>query len=385
MSLEIVTRIFHKITENQDIADDIQLLPLNIVTKSKADSLIAHLLNQCFKCNNIAATQCVIDTFDDARAQVDPLPAITNIFLNNSLSRDVLIFAVSCFPNKEPSGFFLDLINMGDDVSALKIAVTLSTIFPTLSHEDWRQLHKLTDDFEEEEYPNQMLRSFFQTKVAETYISFKPPEWIIFGISERTIPIYPNDIIPTVKDAVDLLLCDLKNNNIDIVNDKNKTAEITDVLITQYSISTSIEKISMLSSIKDIPLFDDKIIFQEYGPVNTVYCHTAYADHEHECEKYGGCRMLLCNEFEETNNDGDGIDVLAAEDLLLDWFRWSCDECLRKIPKRHYAIREPLNHGGWRGCYCSFECLKLRIEDRLRPVSIGRMQEQLEVIGIRDR
>src|SRR2546422_425143 len=115
MSLAIIQGILGKIDKNQPIIDDLQLLPLGILSKDKADTLLCHFLNQCVKSHNISATQSVIDAFDEARARVDPLPAITNIFLNPSLHRDVLQFTISCFPTKEPSGFFLDLINMGDD------------------------------------------------------------------------------------------------------------------------------------------------------------------------------------------------------------------------------------------------------------------------------
>ena len=271
---------------------------------------------------------------------------------------------------------------MGDDDAAFKLAGIISTMFPLLSHEEWTELLKLTDNFEEEEYPNQKLRSFFQSKVAETRMTFKCPEWMRFDLTEKDIPAYPNNI-PAVKEAVDIILDDLHRQNISFTH-KN-TEELKNTLIAQYALSTSIEKISILSVTKEIPMFDDTIIFQEFGPVNTVYRHDINVDSSHECEKYGGCRMLLCNEFEEINDNGEIIDVIAADDLLLDWFRGSCDECLNTIPYKHYALREPLCHGGWRGCYCSFDCLKKYIDDPLIAVMIGRIKEQLEVIGIRDR
>ena len=82
---------------------------------------------------------------------------------------------------------------------------------------------------------------------------------------------------------------DLHRQNISFTH-KN-TEELKNTLIAQYALSTSIEKISILSVTKEIPMFDDTIIFQEFGPVNTVYRHDINVDSSHECEKYGGCRM----------------------------------------------------------------------------------------------
>ena len=106
-----------------------------------------------------------------------------------------------------------------------------------------------------------------------------------------------------------------------------------------------------------------------------------------ECSKYGGCRLFLCKEFESININGDDIDVMAMEEQVIvnDWYRKSCDKCLKRISKRHHGIRQPLCHGGWRGCYCSFECMEVDINDDPQvAVMIGRMKEQLDVIGIRD-
>jgi hypothetical protein len=195
--------------------------------------------------------------------------------------------------------------------------------------------------------------------------------------------------------------------------------EIKEQLISQYAISTITEKIQMLSQVKHIDPFDDIPIFREFGPVNTIYTvSNAPPDPNHPCSKYGGCRMLICTEFEQMHVDGEEIDVMAIDEYddhsetssyeytpygstdtivekinvstigtpinHIDWYRKSCDICLKPIPRKHYAVRRPLLHGGWIGCYCA-DCLKLTVTNPQEAVIVGRVLEQLDVIGIRDR
>lgn len=368
-------------SDNKSLQENLDKLPLAIIPEAQADSLISWLLNQAAKTNNIEATRIIVTTFDVVRARVNPLPAITNIFLNPSLSRDVLIFTISCFPEKIPIDFFIDLINMGNDMDALKAAGTIITVFPPLSNDDWNTLVSLTDNVEEEEYENQLLRAFFQTKAAETGAYSKPPEWVRQDIPEGVIQEVP-DYIPSVKDAVDMLLEDMGNRC--LLSDNQ--AEVKETLISQYAISSTIEKIQMLSAIKEFPMFDDSALFQKFGPVNTMYTHSTDIDRDHECTKWGGCRMFLCKEF-ENSSCADEIDLMACDEHIFvkDWFTGSCDVCRKKIRNRQYALRLPLHHGGWKGCRCLDDnCLNFDIQDPQIAVMVGRMKEQLKVIGIRD-
>lgn len=399
----VIQLILSKIADgnNQAVKDNLARLPLGVIAKDQAETLLAWFLNQAAKSVNVEAAREIIITFDRERIRVDPVTAITNMFLNPSLSRDVLLFVLSCFPEKAPIDFFVDLVNMGDDVSALRIAGVLTTFFPNISNDDWDVLVKLTDNVEDEEYDNQLLRAYFQTKAAETGQYAKCPEWIRDDIPEATLQTIPQDI-PTVKEAVDLLLADLREKKIKIVSsvrtaddgsdddDDNIQEELSikETLIAQYAISTIVEKIQMLSSVKEIPMFDDIPLFQQFGPVNTIYTLSpGLIDPDSDCAKGGGCRMLSCTCFENMYADGDEIDIMTADDQLYtpDWFIGHCEICLKKIRSRRYAIRFPLPHGGWKGCYCGFDCMEEDITDPITAVIIGRMKEQLSVIGIRDQ
>ncbi len=383
---QVVTSIV--IGDTEGILFNLNLLPIATLPRNQAEALISCFLDQCMKCKNISAIREIINVFNNERIRTDPLPALTNLFLNTSLSRETLQFVISCYPEKEPVDYYMNLVNMGDDASALKIAALLTVFFPNIEYDTWSFLVSMTENFEDEEYENQMLREFFLTKAAETGSDASVPEWVCNDLKVYKIEKIPNGI-PSVAEAVDLLLADIKDQNIEIKTDNNKNAkteEIRELLISQYAISTITEKIQMLEHLMNLPKFDDNPLFHEFGPVNTIYSpNSSLHDSNHECTKYGGCRMFLCKEFEQMHANGDEIDIMAENIYISDWFRKSCDLCLKKIKSRFHALRLPLKHGGFRGCYCSLDCMKPFIDNPITAIMVGRMIEQLNTIKIRER
>lgn len=121
------------------------------------------------------------------------------------------------------------------------------------------------------------------------------------------------------------------------------------------------------------------------------------------CLRYGGCRMLTCYENENVardrlqdeydSEDEAGVlipDVVEKERFAeLEWFDGKCQHlpCSKKIRAKHHALRMPLETGGWRGCYCSFDCIVDDIigDNIVRLDLVGRMREQIEDVGIYDR
>lgn len=397
----VIQLILSKIADKDidAVSSNLARLPLGVISSTQSDTLLSWFLNKAAEHHNTDAARTIVSAFDMARIRVDPLPAITQLFLNTSLSRDTLLFTLNCFPEKQPLDYFIDLVNMSGDLLALKAAALIITAFPTISSTDWALLLSLTDrdpesePEEEDAYPNQMLRVFLQAKVAETGVCTKRPEWVQ-DFSIEDIPHVP-DTIPSVKEGVELLLEAIEKQQINIISgvdgesvDVRQSNEVKETLISQYAISTIAEKIQMLFPVKEMEPFDDTIIFREFGPLNTMYTISAEPpDPAHECSKHGGCRMFTCTEFEQMYADGDAIDIMAIEEQTdnIDWFRKSCDKCLKPINHRHFAIRQPLCHGGWMGCFCSIDCMKEGVTDPHIALMIGRMQEQLSVIGIRHR
>lgn len=86
------------------------------------------------------------------------------------------------------------------------------------------------------------------------------------------------------------------------------------------------------------------------------------------CSFDGRCRMLECK-----CDSGE-------------WFNGYCDECLSSIRDISHSIRYPLKNGGWRGCYCSIECMIKKFSEKKRSFAkINNLKTFLSTVGIYDR
>jgi len=364
---------------------------LSNLDKDKFDIAIHKLINRCYYGNNIDSAIKIVDFCEQSRIEIDPLPTITGFFLNSLFNVELLKWVTSLFA-KEPTGYYLDIINSRNDEDALIIAERLLLIFDNITEEEWVQLTQLTENFdneEYEEYENFELRNFLLAQ-SNNYAIY--PTWLIKEeyppLIDNSALAYPDNIL-NVENAVGMILDDLRKLNIGVteIDDDNDIDQniMKENLITQYAISTSQERILMLSNIVKIPQFDDSLIFNEYGPVNSCYSCSLNIDKNHECLKFGGCRMLLCNEYPEVDIFGEQIDLTAKNIITTDWFKSKCNQCNKKIRKKHHALRLPLLYGGWQGCYCSFECLGKNINNPIIALTVGRIKTQIKTIGINER
>lgn len=281
---------------------------------------------------------------------------LIRLFGLKKATREIIAFIISCFPEKILIEYFIDLINFRDDDLC-------GIVVPKLPIENFPSKRwKMLSDVVEEDDDHEFLKEFFREKLANN----KP--WWVKKLSKKDWDPVPNEL-PTVCAAIKLLTTDVEKLTLE-EDDQDK-------LISQYAISTIIEKIQMLCNLKEIPIYNDIPIFREFGPVNQIYSTTALESSERICNLNGGCRMFLCCEFEESEEEDDCVTS--------DWFTGKCEVCDECVENKYYSLRMPLIHGGWKGCYCSFKCLAEDIPDELISLMVGRMKEQLETIGIRDR
>lgn len=123
---------------------------------------------------------------------------------------------------------------------------------------------------------------------------------------------------------------------------------------------------------------NDVELFRLFGPDNPLV-NSSYNE-----VKYRRSRMFYCEYF----------DFDEEENEFYDWFVGYCEQCYNKIKYRWYALRLPLPHGGFRGCYCSHKCLNDAVETRealtgipdiaLR-VMVDEMINEIEKNGIQER
>lgn len=367
-----------------DFNDNVAKLPLAVISADQADTLLSMFLNTAVKASQCEIIKDIIFVFDNTRMNVNVMPVLNSIFLNPLLTREVVQWILSCYPQKKGLDFLVEVVNLGDDDTAVKLAEIISTYFPNITEDEWKLLVSLTDDFEDEEYDNQKLRAFFQAKLAGICVFAEIPEWVK-EIEIKEIQPVPN-YIPQVNDAVNMLLKDISQEKASSLVDEKKLPGVSlrEFLRVQYSVATIANKIDMLSSVMKMLPFDDTAIFNEYGPVNT---RLTTSNIQTKCDKYGGCRMLTCIEFETCDLNGEEIDIMSVDNqgIIVDWFRGSCDDCGKRISSKECAVRKPLKNGGWRGCYCSFDCLEAYIEDNIDAMMINIIEDQLYRLGIRKK
>lgn len=281
---------------------------------------------------------------------------LIELFQRAKATKDIVAFVISSFPDKIMLEYLIDLINYKDDNLSKVVVPKLD--MSSVSAKQWKLLNNVVQEDDDVDY----LKEVIKQKLSELKIK---PRWVKKFTKIELEPV-PNNI-PSTYEAVKLLMEDTENLSLE--------GDVKDRLISQYSISTIIEKIQMTSHVNDIPIYNDIPLFREFGPVNSIYSK-GYLDPTHICAKYGGCRMFLCSEFEDFEDD---------EEFIPDWFFGKCQICEKSITERTHSLRMPLSHGGWKGCYCSFRCLSDDIPDEITSLMVGRIKEQLDTIGIRDQ
>ncbi len=87
--------------------------------------------------------------------------------------------------------------------------------------------------------------------------------------------------------------------------------------------------------------YEDPELFRVWGPSNLQFG----ASDEDILDGTADLRMFTDDRF---THDDQGT-----------WFTGSCDRCWLRIKSPRYAVRKPIESGGWRGQYCSWDCVRL--------------------------
>ncbi len=114
---------------------------------------------------------------------------------------------------------------------------------------------------------------------------------------------------------------------------------------------------------------EDPELFRAWGPSNLLFG----AEIEDVIDGSADLRMFVDNRF--------------TPDEQGNWFTGSCDYCWLRIKNARYAVRKPVEAGGWRGQYCSWDCVRLdcqEYEGAAKEMTVF-YEKQCSSIGIYDR
>jgi len=223
------------------------------------------------------------------------------------------------------------------------------------------------------------------------------PEWIIPGwrsSEELKRSIRPPKMLThwegTLEDDVEYLL--------GIAQEEDTGVDLEDLRAQILrNMQDDVERGEVMVSLKNnqalIDLRWDEETFRVYGACLQVPNGVTLAvSSKDPCQCRGGCRVMTC--YQHENWDPVTETVLFEEPTeeqgalsALEWFEGECQNCYRVIRKKCYAVRLPIESGGWRGCYCSFRCLREQTEPArdVRHRMINWFEDMYSRFGVYDR
>jgi hypothetical protein len=354
--------------------------PLMQMTRAQSQQLLAWLLAAALT-GPLDTREHIIreiaNTFEYARHHIDSLPILTLLFLNSHLTLEQVRAVQAFFPEKTAIDYYLDVANLPTDTEALAMLVPLQPLLVNMTSSDWLTLlEAISDEDEDSGYTHPLLAQYFLQQQQESGFAPKP-EWIKLRPSNLSPLPDINCDIPTPDRAVALLTADFDRNSVTISDSKRARS----LIAVQYALASLQVKRQMIGHLCTFPDMDDTEHIRRLGPANMSHDHITGSG---PCQRYGGCRMLTCCEYESETSDSLPHDIMMMDEHVtpVNWWRKRCDSCHTRIAKREYAVRQPLVGGGWRGCYCSFDCLPQT--DELTTTLIEAVQQQLSDVGIYD-
>ena len=249
------------------------------------------------------------------------------------------------------------------------------------------------------EADNFALTAYLDTLIAMLEKGVAPiPDWIIPGW--RSSAELLNSLrAPVLLSTWDGMLTDDIEYCLAIAQQEDPSIDLEDLRAQMHRQMSSLdeERRDVMRSMRNndtlINLMWDQETFRVLGAClqvpNSV---TLAATSDDPCQCHGGCRVMLC--YQHENWDPTTEDVIFQEPTeeagalaALEWFSGECQNCYRIILKKCYGVRMPIESGGWRGCYCSFACLRQQTEPThdVRHRMLNFTEELYARFGVYDR
>lgn len=383
--------IINRIEKNSLTRETLSKFPIGKLNPEKSRSLLTRWLSVAAHLERETIIRLLLSVWDESIPQDEEwsMSTFVSLFLNRAFPDDLLATVVRFHPEQTFVSVCQDLLKggvgarEGADITPFIRAIN---IYGEQTNDIYRGLRELAQQME-----NLRSEEFFVAKMDETADFAPRPPWMISGelVSQQTlINDLPPIVIPpshlSLEEGVTLLTSRLSDYGVD----PEDFDRAQDVVRAQLAMATGAERRILLEPFvaqeKLASIADDVPHFQVLGPVNARVGVNLLDNHK--CSKYGGCRMLLCDCFDTSNPYAFEEDL---DDLDADrgWFTGVCDECHLRIQHPWLAVRRPLENGGWKGTYCSIECVKngLTSSNPLYRAMIANVERQLDEVGILDR
>lgn len=354
-------------------------IPFEKLDKNKSNFLLLNLLNICYKSNNKNSTPIIFDTWQRLYPnEIHLIPIFSLLFTVIPSDNEAFKFAILSFEDITFVEVIVDLINYDTTINAISACNLAIFVF---GNQKYKTYEFLRDEAISKQ--NIVIEEFMSLKMDQTAPFQNKPKWVNNYLDklpkENEYPIPSIDIIIELPpDTIALKLLEAKANDIGLTTGENILAN--EELKAYLDIATREEKLQLFQPIltdtesvqKELDYYRD--LFRLFGPLNLP---PLKEDEDVNNEEY---RMLTCNIY----------DYDEEYDVIRPWFTGICDYCRKRIRYSWYAIRFPDPEGGFRGCYCSFECLNNDInnvtdETDIAESLIRTLDHKINEIGIQDR
>ena len=375
----------------------LRIMPIEKIVDS-SETLLSTFLSLCAGYNRPEACKLVLERWKVVYPDSDKLSILSRLFLKVTINISTLSFIVSIHPEFT----YVELMDeLREYDSSPQVAVACGRseeIYGVQPHNTYKMLRE-----QAQESGNFVIEEYMADKVAETSPFAETPKYLKNYLSqyyprfEKRLPneeeldeiadveskketVVDGEVLPSDEEAVNILTEGLANFGISIVEIDAAKALI------RKEISNIDRKRELLMPIlkerKEKELENDRLLFWVYGPNNPLVGQKLSLNTP--SAKYGGGRMFLFNLF----------DYDEENDYMADWFTGNCSQCSLKIKNRWCAVRKPVALGGWKGEFCSWECVRkdhqeteTREErsDILTQKLIDAFAKKVEDIGIQDR
>ncbi len=171
-----------------------------------------------------------------------------------------------------------------------------------------------------------------------------------------------------------MIMDNLKDSGVTI-EDQDLAAQLIRLRILNFTNEERVKYLEPYLKTKiGLGLQKNEDIFRVLGPVNPLM------DSSYEELEYGGERMFTCNIYDYDPVDGQQID----------WYTGSCEQCTKQLRRRWHAVRMPRPHGGWKGCFCSWKCVRDQLllfpkPEIITDLMINLFEKQINSIKVFDR
>lgn len=351
--------------------------------REESDVLLSTFLSTCAGYDRADAAKLILEAWKVIYPPEEKIQILSRLFMLNAINVPTLAFVILSHEDYTYVELMDDLMaadNSPEVVSACGKADQVFGTQPYATYDIVRQHAEELENWHVEEYAIASM---------EEHAPYSPiPEWIknyTGGPLLRESDLYVPETgeipfeIPPDEEAVELLTKGLTQLGIS-VGDMERAKES---LRQRLAVSTRAEKINLLKPVMENQaealLSGDLTLFRLFGPANPLVNQDLTLGGKSSL--YGGCRMFLCDVFDWVDDDN----------YYADWFTGVCGSCHLRIRHRWHAIRKPRPHGGWVGCYCTWDCVKQSLidyeeePDLMTRELIKIFGKEIDEKGIQDR